>query len=330
MISKNELLVINQIESYAIFTLDGKGQIASWNKGARRLIGYEEKEVIGLPGSIIFTPEDLRRLEPEREMRDVITRGSVETRRWHIGKYGIRFWAESSLTPLRNDGEEITGFVKVLRAENNQLTLSEVSEQLFTQASNLFCIVSLEGKIRHVNPALIQALDLGYEDLSSTNIFDMIHPDDRAATEVEFSKLANGQSIKNIALRFSFGNGQSKLLTLAFFPDLAEGLAYGIGQDISDNREEENETSARIQDAVSNYLTDDFLATLSDELKDPLDTIRNFAELIMRTHQTSHIAQIRWAAEIIHRQADAQAEIIRDLLYNSHRNKMSSAEKDTN
>src|SRR5262245_42239755 len=180
MISKNDLLVINQIENYAIFTLDDYGQIVSWNRGARRLTGYEEEEVIGLPGSIIFTQEDVRRLEPEREMRDVITNGLVETRRWHIGKYGIRFLAESTLTPLRNDGEEITGFVKVLRAENNQHKPGEENEQFFTHAINLF-IVSFDGQIKRVNPAFLRALKLSHDDLPSTNIFDLVHPDDRAA-----------------------------------------------------------------------------------------------------------------------------------------------------
>src|SRR5262245_26277101 len=211
MNAKNELFVINQIENYAIFTLDDYGQIASWNRGARRIIGYEEEEVIGLPGSIIFTPEDLMRLEPEREMREVITKGLVETRRWHIGKYGIRFWAESSLTPLRNDGEEITGFVKVLRAENNQHKPGEENDRFFTRAINLF-IVRFDGQIERVNPAFIRALELGDEELPSTNIFDLVHPDDRTATEFEFSKLTYGQSIRNITLRFSLENGSSKLV----------------------------------------------------------------------------------------------------------------------
>jgi PAS domain S-box-containing protein len=322
MISKNELLVINQIETYAIFTLDGYGKVASWNKGARRLIGYEEGEVIGLPGSIIFTPEDLRRLEPEREMRDVITKGLVETRRWHIGKYGMRFWAESSLTLLRNDAEEINGFVKVLREENNQHKTYEENERFLTNAINLFCIVGFDGQIKRVNPAFTRALEMGSTDLPSTDIFDLIHPDDRAATEVKFSRLTYGQPINNLSLRFTTENGSSKLLTLAFYPDIAEGLAYGIGQDISDLREEENVTSVQIGETVSNYLTDDFLATLSEELKDPLYTIRDFAELLMRTPDTSHIGQIRWAAEIIHRHAEAQARIIRNMLDNSNRNKM--------
>jgi PAS domain S-box-containing protein len=211
MIEKNELLVINQIENYAILTIDGCGQIASWNKGARRLIGYEEEEVIGLPVSIIFTPEDVRQFEPEREMHDGITKGLVETKRWHIGKYGMRFWAESSLSPLRNESEEITGFIKILRAEN------------YTNKPG-----------------------------------------------------------------------------------------------------EEKSTTARIGEAVSNYLTDDFLATQLDEFKDPLNTIRDFAELIMRTDLKSQTGQIHWAAEIIHRHAEAQARIIRDLLDNLNRNKMST------
>jgi signal transduction histidine kinase len=277
-----------------------------------------------LPGSIIFIPEDLRRLEPEREMRDVVTKGLVETRRWHIGKYGMRFWAESSLTPIRNDAEEINGFVKVLREENNQRKLCEENERFLTHAINLFCIVGFDGQIKRVNPAFTLALEMGSEDLPSTNIFDLIHPDDRAATEVKFSNLTYGQTIKNISLHFSTENDSSKLITLAFYPDIAEGLAYGIEQDISDLREEENETSAQIGKAVSNYLIDDFLAMLSEELKDPLYTIRDFAELLMRTPDTSHIGQFRWAAEIIHRHAEAQARIIRNMLDNSNRNKMST------
>jgi hypothetical protein len=45
---------------------------------------------------------------------------------------------------------------------------------------------------------------------------------------------------------------------------------------------------------------------------------------MMRTDHTSQIGQIHWAAEIIHRHAEAQAKIIRDLLDNLNKNKMSA------
>jgi PAS domain S-box-containing protein len=315
MITKDELLVINQIENYAIFTLDDYGQIASWNKGAQSLTGYEEEEVIGLPGSIIFTPEDVIRLEPEKEMREATKKGLVETRRLHIGKYGKCFWAESSLIPLRNNGEKITGFVKVLRAENNKDKIGEEKGRFFSHSIDLFCIVSFNGQIKCVNPAFIRALKTAGGEMPLTTIFDLIHPDDRAAVEVEFSKLITGQSINNVRHRFSFGNGTTKLFAWAFFPDLTEELAYGVGRDISDFKEEEHGPAE--QNGENGYQpTEEFLAALSDDLKDPLNTIRDFAELIMRTHHLSQIAQIRWAAEIIYRHAKAQAELIENLLDN--------------
>jgi PAS domain S-box-containing protein len=309
---RDEILVINQIENYAIFTLDGYGQIVSWNKGARRLIGYEEAEVIGLPGSVIFTPEDVMRLEPEKEMREATRKGLVETGRWHIGKYGMRFWAESSLTPLRNDKEEITGFVKVLRAENSHNKAVESNGPFFTHAIDLFCIVSLDGQIKCVNPAFIRALELSDEEMPSVNIFDLVHPDDRATVETEFSCLMKGQSIKNTEYLFSHENGSGKLLTWSFIPDLTEGLAYGVGRDISDLKEEKRGPEY----GNGSRLTDDFLSALSADFKDPLNTIRDFAELILRTYQPSQIAQIRWAAEIIHRHAEEQAALIQNLMDN--------------
>jgi len=41
-----------------MFTMDAAARIDSWNQGARRIMGYEASEAIGLPGAIIFTPED--------------------------------------------------------------------------------------------------------------------------------------------------------------------------------------------------------------------------------------------------------------------------------
>jgi len=40
-------LFIEQIKDYAIFTTDANGFITTWNKGAERLKGYKEEEIIG-------------------------------------------------------------------------------------------------------------------------------------------------------------------------------------------------------------------------------------------------------------------------------------------
>ncbi len=41
------------------FRLDPTGVILSWNSGAERLLGWKEREAIGMPSSVVFTPEDI-------------------------------------------------------------------------------------------------------------------------------------------------------------------------------------------------------------------------------------------------------------------------------
>jgi PAS domain-containing protein len=62
-------LLVEGARDYAIVLLDRDGRIATWNEGARRLVGYEAEEVVGGPTSVLFTPEDRERGLPERELR---------------------------------------------------------------------------------------------------------------------------------------------------------------------------------------------------------------------------------------------------------------------
>src|SRR5215211_5689167 len=51
--------LVEGMRDYAIFTLDPKGRIASWNAGAERLEGYSSEEVVGEHFSMFFTEEDV-------------------------------------------------------------------------------------------------------------------------------------------------------------------------------------------------------------------------------------------------------------------------------
>jgi two-component system CheB/CheR fusion protein len=61
-------LLVDNVQDYAIFMLDLTGQISTWNRGAERLFGYPEAEVLGQPGAIIFTDEDRAINAPRQEM----------------------------------------------------------------------------------------------------------------------------------------------------------------------------------------------------------------------------------------------------------------------
>jgi PAS domain S-box-containing protein len=132
-------LVVEGVADYAIFTLDTRGRIDSWNAGAERIFGYSEEEVIGQHTEIIFTPEDRERGVPEQEMRRAREQGRAEDERWHVSKRGMRFYVSGVLAPLRDDRGELTGYAKIAR----DLTERKELEDAVRRARN-----ELEGKVR--------------------------------------------------------------------------------------------------------------------------------------------------------------------------------------
>ena len=60
-------LLVQSIKDYAIFMLDTRGFIISWNEGAKNIKGYSEQEIVGKHFSIFYIEEDLKDKKPERE-----------------------------------------------------------------------------------------------------------------------------------------------------------------------------------------------------------------------------------------------------------------------
>jgi PAS domain S-box-containing protein len=108
-------LLVEQVRDYAIFFLDAKGNISSWNQGARRIKGYSADEIIGKHFSTFYTPEDLATDKPARELTIAIREGRYEEEGWRVKKDGSRFWASVVITALWDKRGNLTGFAKVTR-----------------------------------------------------------------------------------------------------------------------------------------------------------------------------------------------------------------------
>ncbi len=74
----------------------------------------------------------------------------------------------------------------------------------------------------------------------------------------------------------------------------------------------EHESRELAEDA--NRLKDEFLAVMSHELRNPLNVILGYSELLVRTDEITQSAQLQRMAEAIKRNATAQSKLIRDLL----------------
>lgn len=128
--------VIEQVEDYAVFTLDNAGRVTTWNEGAERVLGFREDEALGQPGAFIFTPEDREQGAPEQELEAARGEGKAADERWHLRRDGSRFYASGILTALFDRGVP-DGFAKILRDQTERLEAEAERERLLRELRTL-------------------------------------------------------------------------------------------------------------------------------------------------------------------------------------------------
>ena len=107
--------MIAEILDYAIILLDIDGTILSWNKGAEKIKGYQEEEILNQNFRIFYLPQDRQARLPEQ----LIELAMKEGRARHIGrrlrKDGTIFWGSILITALHDDDGTVIGFTKLTK-----------------------------------------------------------------------------------------------------------------------------------------------------------------------------------------------------------------------
>ncbi|MBO9152306.1 PAS domain S-box protein [Chitinophaga sp. GCM10012297] len=133
LLRKNEALkkseeryhkMIEEVEDYAILLLNREGYILNWNRGAEKIKGYREEEIVGRHFSIFYLPEDREQGLPARMINSAATAGKAMQEGWRMRKNGTRFWGSIIITALHNDAGDVIGFSKVTR----DLTEKKIAE----------------------------------------------------------------------------------------------------------------------------------------------------------------------------------------------------------
>ena len=152
-----EALLASAVD-YAVIALDLDGLVVSWNEGARRILGWDEAEMIGHPASNFFTIEDRRAGVPQAEMKAALQNGHGSDERWHQKKDGSRFWANGEMMPLSDAQGEIQGFVKILRDRTAQRLADEARDadaaflsSVLASSGDCIKVLDLEGNLLFMN-----------------------------------------------------------------------------------------------------------------------------------------------------------------------------------
>ncbi|MBW4634215.1 MAG: response regulator [Iphinoe sp. HA4291-MV1] len=197
-------LLLENVKDYAILFLDQQGRVTGWSLGAEYMLGYQEVEILGQPGSIIFTPEDLQQSSDKLELKKAVTEGRAENERWHRRKDGSRFWGSGIVTPLRDETGQLRGFCKILRdfterkrIEDERIQLLEREQQARStaEAANRMkdeFLATLSHELRSPLNAM-----LGWIRLLNTRKFDAVTTA-RAMETIERSAKSQAQLVEDL------------------------------------------------------------------------------------------------------------------------------------
>ena len=121
--------MIDEIEDYAIFMIDRDGYIQNWNRGAEKIKGYKEAEIIGKHFSTFYTPEDVEKGIHQKLLKEAENNGKALSEGWRVRKNGSRIWASILITALHDKYGNVIGFSKVTR----DVTERKISEDKIKQ-----------------------------------------------------------------------------------------------------------------------------------------------------------------------------------------------------
>src|ERR1044071_8949809 len=304
---------IEDIRDYAIFMTDVDGIVTNWNVGAQHILGYTEEEIVGKDAAKFFTIEDRTKGTAAKELATAATDGRAEDERWHVRKDGSRFWASGVVTPVRDASGELIGFSKVMRDMTERNKLTEERDRFFALSIDMLCIVHLDGRFQRVNPAFHEVLGFSEEELLGMRVFELLHPDDLAVTLNEYERLSNGEPVTFMENRLRTKDGRYKWVAWSYFPVPEDGLAFGVGRDMTELRQIHEVLRVRARELEdANRVKDEFLATMSHELRTPLTSILGWSRLL-QSNQLGDNEKAR-AVQVIQRNAEAQSKLIEDLL----------------
>lgn len=119
--------MIDEIEDYAIILLDADGKIEKWNRGAKKIKGYNEKEIIGEHFSVFYSKLDRSSNFPARFLNEARKKGRARHEGWRVRKDGSNFWGSVVLTAIHDSKGAVIGFVKITKEIKGQAVLDKIT-----------------------------------------------------------------------------------------------------------------------------------------------------------------------------------------------------------
>lgn len=301
----------------AVIVTDIHGRPSFMNTVAEALTGWTTEGAKGLDLTRVFRVINEQNREPcedlvSRVLRTGVIHG-VANHTLLIRRDGREIPIENSAAPIRTSTGALFGVVLVFkdvtarrRAEHERGWLAAIVES----SNDAIVSKSLDGQITSWNPAAERLFGYTAEETIGKSIMLIIPPDLWAEEQELLARLRAGERIEHFETVRIARDGRRLEVSLTVSPIRDQsGRIVGaskIARDISERKQDER--VAREADRRK----DEFLATLSHELRNPLAPIRNAAHILCKKEHSD--PELKLACTIIDRQLRQLTRLVDDLL----------------
>ncbi len=340
--------LIDSIEGYAVFMIDLDGKVKTWNLGAKKILGYSDKEIIGKDFSIFFTKDEIAKNIPKIELTYAKKNIKKINEGWRIRKGGEQFWTTGFIFPFKNREGKIVGLTKIMRdrterklqdderkhllaleqtahahAEAAQKELLKNQEYLKESERHYSSIVSrlaegifihnLDGTIQSLNDSGAHILGIDKEasigKKSAELLTRCIHEDGTAFPGAAFPSM----------LAIKTGKPQLNVVMGVYRND--ESLCWILINAAPLYRDKEKKPYAIVSSFIDisdrkslEQQKDVFIGIASHELKTPVTSLKLFSDILLKQAQKIENQSIIESSQIVKSQVEKLIKLVNDLL----------------
>jgi PAS domain S-box-containing protein len=318
--AENEKSLLLETALDAVIGADENNLVRYWNQHAEKMFGWSKEEILGHDMTDIIIPPAYRAGHRAGVRRFVSTGvAKIQNQRIKIPalrRDGNEFPIELTVTTLKSsDGYRFFSFIRDISEE---VRAKEAMEQRLAAEEDLVATIETmtEGFSAYdqnyvlvgVNSQTEQFMKRPRKELLGKTAEELFPSDDRRKFQAHYDEVIRTgnparfiESYEGAYLQVHAYRARSGGVN-AFFRDITESVTS------RQKLEAYAEESTRL-----NRLKDEFLATLSHEMRTPINVIQGYAEL-MRSEGDSLPEHLRESVDAIYRNAKAQTEIVSDLL----------------
>ena len=301
-----------------VISTDADGRITFMNAMAESLTGWRQDDALGQPldGAFQFINEHTREHVENpvtRVLRDVAIVNGVDPTVL-VRSDGTERAIDHSAAPIRDEHGRLIGCVLVFRdvserrrAENDLRRSERELADFFENANVGLHWVGANGIILRVNQAELDLLGYAREEYVGRPIAEF-HVD-RPVIDAILRRLARGETLREYPARMCCKDGSVRDVLInssGYFENGRFIHSRCFTLDVTERKRAEQEL------ADANRRKDDFIATLSHELRNPLAPIRN-AVKILKSFSAGQ-PKLEWCRNLIDQEVGHMSRLMEDLL----------------